>query len=64
MNSLCPIFYLEVDEPAKSIINPSKSGNEMVLIKILQFGKELKAMHRKLTETSGSNPANDQLLQV
>jgi len=53
-------FFPEVDGPKAS----RSSGNEMMLMRILHFGRELKSMNSVLTETNGTSESNDQMLEV
>lgn len=40
------------------------NGDDELLIRILQFGKELHALKQDLNHDFGDNPQNDKILQV
>ena len=43
---------------------PSTKEDDQLLIRILQFGRELHALKQQLTAEHGDNPQNDKMLQV
>jgi hypothetical protein len=43
---------------------PMKKEDDQLLIRILQFGRELHALKQQLTAEHGDNPQNDKMLQV
>ncbi|KAF6038732.1 RANBP9 [Bugula neritina] len=53
---------MDVDLP-RSHVSHIQSTSEINLIKILQFGKELKSMNTMLSETRGTNEENDLMLE-
>lgn len=56
-------YFVDVDLP-RSHVSHIQSTSEINLIKILQFGKELKSMNTMLSETRGTNEENDLMLEV
>lgn len=61
----CGILVADIDvAPKASPIRHLQSGNEPILMKILQFGRELRAMNNRLNETLGTNEANNAMLEV
>lgn len=59
------LLCIEVDTCQKNTVRPLHSAaNEHTLIKILQFGRELKLMNNRLNETEGTNEGNNIMLEV
>ena len=57
--------FTDVDAVPKHHLRPLQSaGSELTLIKILQFGRELKIMNNNLNETQGTNEENNVMLEV
>ncbi|XP_067931611.1 ran-binding protein 9-like [Watersipora subatra] len=56
--------HMDIDTAAKSSsLRPLQSGNDSTLMRILQFGRELRAMNNKLNETQGTNETNNAMLE-
>lgn len=57
---------MEMDANGSSDVqkNSTKKDDDQLLVRILQFGRELHALKQQLTAEHGENPQNDKLLQV
>ena len=59
------LLFIDIDLAVKAPpVRPLISGTETTLMKILEFGRELRTMNNKLNETQGTNEVNNIMLEV